>query len=49
VEEGRGAHRILIGKSEGKITLESSRRRWVDNITKNFQEIRWGHYLSYLV
>jgi len=49
VEEGRGAHRIFVGKPEEKSPLERCRRRWVFNITKNFQEIRWGCDLSYLV
>jgi hypothetical protein len=41
--------RILVGKPEGKSPLERRRRRWVDNITMNLQEIRWGRDLSYLV
>jgi hypothetical protein len=49
VEEERGAHRILVGKPEEKVPLARSRDRCVDNITKNFQEIRWSRYLSYLV
>jgi hypothetical protein len=49
VEGGRGAHRILVGKPEGKSPLERRRRRWVKNITMNLQEIRWGRDLSYLV
>jgi len=28
----RGAHRILVGKREGKRPLERTRRRWDDNI-----------------
>jgi hypothetical protein len=49
VEGGRGAHRILVGKPEGKSPLERRRRRWVEDITMNLQEIRWGRDLSYLV
>jgi hypothetical protein len=49
VEEWRGAHRNLVGKPEGKSPLERRRRRWVNNFTKKFQELRWGHDLSYLV
>jgi hypothetical protein len=31
----RNAYRIFVGKSEGKIPLGRSRRRWVDNIKMN--------------
>ena len=30
--EGRGVHRVLVGKLEGKRPLERPRRRWEDNI-----------------
>ena len=30
--EGRGVHRVLVGKPEGKRPLERPRRRWKDNI-----------------
>ena len=30
--EERGAHRVLVGKLEGKRPLGRPRRRWVDNI-----------------
>ena len=30
--EGRVVHRVLVGKPEGKRTLERPRRRWEDNI-----------------
>ena len=49
VEEGRGAHRILVGKPEGMSPLERRMRQWVDNITIKLQERRWGRDLSYLV
>ena len=29
---GRGVHRVLVGKPEGKSTLGRPRRRWEDNI-----------------
>ena len=32
--EGRGVHRILVGKPEGKRQLGRPRRRWEDNIKK---------------
>ena len=28
MEEGRGVHKFLVGKPEGKRTLERPRRRW---------------------
>jgi hypothetical protein len=35
------AYRILLGKSEGKIPLGRSRRRWVENIKVDLREIGW--------
>jgi hypothetical protein len=32
MEGNRIACKVLVGKPEGKRSLESSRRRWVDNI-----------------
>ena len=32
MEEGRGAHKVLVGKPEGKRSLGRPRRRWEDNI-----------------
>jgi hypothetical protein len=37
--ERRGAHRVLMGKSEEKRRL--GRPRWEDNINRYFKEIRW--------
>jgi hypothetical protein len=37
--EKMNAHRILVGKPEGKIPL--GRPRWVDNIKMNLREIEW--------
>jgi hypothetical protein len=37
--EGRGVHRVLVGKPEGKRTLGRPRRRWEDNIKKDLQEV----------
>jgi hypothetical protein len=39
--ERRHSYRILVGKPEGKRTLGSLRRRWVDNIEKDLRERRW--------
>jgi hypothetical protein len=40
--EKRNAHRILVGKPEGKLPLGRSRRRWEDNIKIDHREIGWG-------
>ena len=32
--EGRGVHRVLVGKPEGKRPLGRPRRRWEDNIER---------------
>ena len=39
MEEGRGVHKILVGKPEGKRSLGRPRRRWEDNIKMDFQEL----------
>ena len=40
--EGRGVHRVLVGKPEEKIPLGRSRRRWEDDIKMDFQEVGEG-------
>jgi hypothetical protein len=40
--EKRNVYRILAGKPEGKRPLGRLRSRWVDNITVDLREIRWG-------
>jgi len=37
--EGRGVHKVLVGKPEGKRPLGRSRRRWEDNIKMDFREV----------
>ena len=37
--EGRGVHRVLVGKPEGKRPLGRPRRRWEDNIKMDLQEV----------
>ena len=32
MEEGRGVHKVLVRKSDGKRPLGRPRRRWEDNI-----------------
>jgi len=40
--EGRGVHRIPVGKPEGKRPLGIPRRRWEDNINMDLQEVGGG-------
>jgi len=40
--EGRGVHRVLVGKPEGKRPLGRPRRRWEDNIKMVLQEVGGG-------
>ena len=40
--EGRGVHRVLVGKPEGKRPLGRPRRRREDNIKMDLQEVRGG-------
>ena len=40
MDEGRGVHRVLVGKPEGKRPLGRPRRRWEDNIKMGLQEVR---------
>ena len=37
--EGRGVHRVLVGKPEGKKPLGRPRRRWEDNIKVDLQQV----------
>ena len=40
--EGRGVHRVLVGKPEGKRTLGRPRHRWEDNIKMGLWEVGGG-------
>ena len=40
--EGRGVHRVLVGKTEGKRPLGRPRRRWENNIKMYLQEVGGG-------
>ena len=40
--EGRGVHRVLMGKPEGKRQLGRPRRRWENNIKMDLQEVGGG-------
>ena len=37
--QGRGVHRVLVGKPEGKRPLRRPSRRWEDNIKMDLREV----------
>ena len=39
MEEGRGVHRVLVGKPERRRPLGRQRLRWEDNIKIDLQEV----------
>jgi hypothetical protein len=41
--EKRNAYRLFVGKVEGKRPLGRPRRRWVDNIRMDLEELGWGY------
>jgi hypothetical protein len=42
IGEGRGAHRILVGRPEGRRPFGRPKRRWENNIKMDFQEVGLG-------
>ena len=42
MEEGRGVHKVLVGRPEGKRPLGRPRRRWEDNIKMDLEEVGRG-------
>ena len=42
MEEGRGVHKVLVRKPEGKRPLWRPRRRWEDNIKMDLEEVGRG-------
>ena len=40
--EGRGVHRVPVGKPEGKSPLGKPRRRWEYNIKMDLREVEGG-------
>jgi hypothetical protein len=45
IQETTGAYRLLVGKPERKRPLGRPRRRWDDNVTMDYQNVRWkGKY-----
>ena len=43
IREERGVYRVLVGKLEGRRPLGRPRRRWVDNIRMDLQEVGSGY------
>jgi len=43
MSEKRGVYRVLVGKPEGKRPPGRPRRRWVDNIRMDLQEVGYGY------
>ena len=41
--EESGVYRVLVGKPEGRRPLGRPRRRWVDNIRIDLQEVGCGY------
>jgi len=41
--EERGVYRVLLGKPEGRRPMGRTRRRWVDNIRMDLQEVGCGY------
>jgi hypothetical protein len=41
--EERGVYRVLLEKPEGRRPLGRPRRRWVDNIMVDLQEVGCGY------
>ena len=41
--EERRVYRVLVGKPEGKSPMGKPRRRWVDNIRMDLQEVGCGY------
>jgi len=42
MDEERGVYRVLVGKTEGMRPLGRHKRRWVDNIRMDLQEVGVG-------
>jgi hypothetical protein len=43
MDEERGVYRVLVGKPKGRRPLVRPRRRWVDKIRMDLQEVRCGY------
>ena len=42
MEEGRGVHKVLVGKPDGRRPLGRPRRRWEGNIKMDLEEVGRG-------
>ena len=42
MEKGRGVHKVLVGKPDGKKPLGRPRRTWEDNIKMDLEEVGRG-------
>ena len=42
MEEGRGVHKVLVGKPDGKRPLGRPKYRWEDNIGMDLEEVGRG-------
>ena len=42
MEEGRGVHKVLVGKPDGKRPLGRAIHRWEDNIKMDLKEVGRG-------
>jgi hypothetical protein len=43
MDEEMGVHKVLVGKREGKRPRGRPRRRWVDNIRVDIQDVGCGY------
>jgi len=43
IGEERGVYRVLLGKPEGRRPMGRPRRRWVNNIRMDLQEVGCGY------
>jgi hypothetical protein len=46
--EGRNVYRVLVGKPEGKRSLERQRRRWEDGLKMDLRETGWGGWSGFI-
>jgi hypothetical protein len=46
MREGRGVHRVLVGKPEGKRPLGRPKRRWEDNIQMDLRGVGCGDWME---
>lgn len=48
IRENKNAHRIVVGKTEGKKPPGISRCKWGDNIKICFKEIKWRAWTGFI-